>query len=172
MNLYIRLFLVRLRAYRRQKLSVWETARTPFRVTLTDLDLLGHVNNGKYLSILDLGRVDLLLRSGLWAKIAAQKWYPVVAGQTITYRKSLKLGQKFDVYTRIAGFDDRWVYLEQTFRVGSTVHATAAIRSTFLKKSGGSVQRHELETLVGEIPDQLRVPESVLSGTAALPTPG
>ncbi|NCD21010.1 MAG: thioesterase, partial [Actinobacteria bacterium] len=55
MNLVFRLWWLRLRARRRGQLSVWDVARTPFRVLPTDLDLLFHMNNGKYLSILDLG---------------------------------------------------------------------------------------------------------------------
>ena len=79
MNLVFRLWWLRLRARRRGPLSVWDVARTPFRVLPTDLDLLFHMNNGKYLSILDLGRLDLLLRSGLWQALTERGWYPVVA---------------------------------------------------------------------------------------------
>lgn len=159
MNLYLRLLLLRWRARRRRSLSVWDTARTPFRVLVSDLDVLRHMNNGKYLSILDLGRMDLMIRSGFWAKLQAQGWYPVVAGQTISYRKSLRLGQRFDLYTRVIGFDDRWGYIEQTFCVGTTVYARAIVRSRFLKRTGGSVDHDELERLAGGFPESLVVPE-------------
>lgn len=43
-----------------------EVARTGFRVWPTDLDVLMHMNNGVYLSIMDLGRIDLMARSGAW----------------------------------------------------------------------------------------------------------
>ena len=94
MNLYWRMLLLRLRWLRARRLSIWDTARTPFRVVPTDLDLLLHMNNGKYLTLMDLGRMDLMVRSGMWAKLSARGWFPVVAGQTITYRKSLRLGQR------------------------------------------------------------------------------
>ncbi|WP_316316330.1 acyl-CoA thioesterase, partial [Clavibacter michiganensis] len=80
-----------------------------------DLDLFGHVNNGRYLTIMDVARLDLLVRSGLWSRIRARGWYPVVAGQTITYRRSLTLGQRFVVESRVLGTYDRWSYVEQTF---------------------------------------------------------
>ncbi|WP_030106907.1 acyl-CoA thioesterase [Actinoalloteichus caeruleus] len=158
MNLYLRLLLLRWRMRRRRRLSVWDVARTPFRVTVADLDLLRHMNNGKYLSILDLGRMDLMVRSGFWEKLVRAGWYPVVAGQTIPYRRSLRLGQRFDLYTRVVGFDDRWAYLEQTFCVGRTVYAQAVVRSRFLRRSGGSVDHDELAELVGGFPERLRVP--------------
>jgi acyl-CoA thioesterase FadM len=166
MNLYLRLMLLRLRNRHRRPLGIWDTSRTPMRVALTDLDLLRHVNNGKYLSMLDLGRMDLLTRSGLWGEVTARGWYPVVAGQTITYRRSLTLGQSFDLYTRILGYQDRWVYVEQTFCRGDVVHAQALVRSRFLKRNGGSVENDELRELTGEAPDDRAVPDWVSEWTA------
>jgi acyl-CoA thioesterase FadM len=84
---------------------------TPFRVWPSDLDTLLHMNNGKYLSIMDLGRMDLMLRSGTWPRLKAAGWYPVLAGQTIAYYRSLNPWKTFEVHTRILGFDDRWGFL-------------------------------------------------------------
>lgn len=159
MNLLFRLLWLRLRGKSCDGLTLWDTASTPFRVAPTDLDLLRHMNNGKYLSILDVARIDLLTRSGFWAVLKERGWYPVVAGQTITYRKSLKLGQRFEVRTRIIGFDDRWGFIEQTFVSGETVYAQAIVRTRFLKRTGGSVDQHDLEQATGGFPDDLSVPE-------------
>ena len=172
MNLVFRLWWLRLRARRRGPLSVWDVARTPFRVLPTDLDLLFHMNNGKYLSILDLGQLAVLLRSGLWQALTERGWYPVVAGQTISYRRSLRLWQRFEVHTRVLGFDDRWGYIEQTFVVGMTVHAQAIVRSRFLKRSGGSVTHDELEEVAGPLADHAAIPDWVLAWSAASRIPG
>jgi acyl-CoA thioesterase FadM len=167
MNLYFRLLLVWLRSRRRGPMDLWDTATTPFRVVPTDLDPLGHMTNGRYLTIMDVGRVELMMRSGIWSKMREQGWYPVVAGQTITYLKSLRPWQVFEVRTRVLGFDDRWGYIEQTFCVGSTVYAQAFVRTRFLKKSGGSVEHDELEQLAGGFPADLQVPEWLLQWPAA-----
>ncbi|THV40182.1 acyl-CoA thioesterase [Glycomyces buryatensis] len=159
MNLYVRLLVLWWRSRRQERVGLWDTTRTPFRVLPTDLDVFRHMTNSKYLAIMDLGRMDLMMRSGFWKKLKERAWYPVVAGQTITYRKSLQLGQRFDVDTRVLGFDERWIYIEQTFCVGKTVYAQAYVRSRFLKRSGGSVEHDELEELAGGIPDTLEVPE-------------
>ncbi|WP_300078618.1 acyl-CoA thioesterase [Propioniciclava sp.] len=158
MNLFGRLLLLFLRWRKREPLGLWDTAVTPFRVVPSDLDVLGHMNNGKYLSLMDLGRMDLMLRSGFWAKVREQGWYPVVAGQTITYRKSLNLGQAFELSTAVLGFDDRWVFMEQTFTSGDVVYAHAVVRARFLKQSGGSVDHDELAELAGGYPD-LQLPD-------------
>jgi YbgC/YbaW family acyl-CoA thioester hydrolase len=167
MNLYFRLLLLWLRSRRAGALALWDVAVTRFRVVPTDLDPLGHMTNGRYLTIMDVGRIDLMVRSGFWAKMKAQGWYPVVAGQTITYKKSLQPWQVFEIRTRVLGFDERWAYLEQTFCVGDVVYARAFVRTRFLKKSGGSVEHDELEKVVGGFPADLQVPEWLLEWTAA-----
>lgn len=158
MNLYLRMIYFRLLSRRRGPLTVWDASVTPFRVTPTDLDLLGHVTNSKYLAIMDLARIDLMMRSGWWRKFKHQGWYPVVAGQTITYRKSLKLGQAFEVESRILGMDNHWFYVQQIFRRGDTVCAHALVRVRFLKRSGGTVTHYEMDAFLGGFPDNLEVP--------------
>ena len=87
----------------------------------------------------------------------------MVAGQTITYRRSLKLWQRFDLHTRVVGLDDRWIYLEQTFAVGREIYAAAMVRARFLKKTGGSVGHDELEEMTGSFGDHLAVPDWALA---------
>lgn len=160
MNLWLRLLLltVRNRLHLRPSLSIWDTARTPFRVAPTDLDLLRHMNNGRYLTIMDLARMDLMLRSGVWSQLRERGWYPVIAGQTITFKRSLTLGQRFVVDSRILGLDERWIFLEQTFRRRGTVIARAVVRARFLRDQGGSVESSELAEILGSTPEDREVP--------------
>jgi YbgC/YbaW family acyl-CoA thioester hydrolase len=167
MNLYLRLIFFRLRSRRRSRLNMWDTAFTPFRVTPSDLDLLGHINNSKYLAIMDLARLDLMMRAGWWDKFRRKGWFPVVAGQTITYRKSLKLGQRFEVESRILGMDERWFFVQQVFRSEGAVYAHAMVRARFLKKTGGSVEHDEMGEFLGGFPDWHDVPEWIGPWTAA-----
>ena len=157
-NLYLRLLVFMIRVRFRSRLSMWDTSRTSFRVNPADLDVQRHMNNGRYLTLMDLGRMDLMLRSGFWKRLTAQGWYPVVAGQSITYRKSLVLWQKFDIASRVLGHDDRWIYMEQVFRVGDVVYADAIIRARFLRRTGGSVSIPEVLDLVGSVPPDMDVP--------------
>lgn len=163
MNLYFRLLLLQVRIRLRPSVggrrpSLWDEVRTPFRVALTDLDPLRHVNNGKYLSMLDLGRMDLMLRSGFWGEIAERGWYPVVSAQTITYKRSLTLGQRFGLVTRVLGLDDRAAYLEQTFVRRGTVIARAVVQARFLRRAGGTVSASELLEAAGAPDRDLTLP--------------
>lgn len=145
---------------------MWDKAVTPFRVTPGDLDLLGHMNNSRYLAIMDLGRIDLMMRSGWWDEFTKQGWFPVVAGQSVTYRKSLGLGQRFVLETRVLGMDERWFYVQQVFRRGGEMCAHAMVRARFLKKSGGSVSHDEMSDFLGGFPEGIVLPDWVAKWTA------
>jgi len=128
------------------------TAISRIRLTTlpTDIDVLRHMNNGRYLSLFDLGRWDLLVRSGLADATRAQGWYPVVASETITFRKSLELWQRFVVESRFLGHDDRGgLYLEHRAVVDGEIYARAIIRARMLRRSGGTVDHDELFAAVG-----------------------
>ena len=150
MNLFFRTLVQLLRSRRASRLGMHDVGRTPFHVLPTDLDVLGHMNNGVYLSIMDLGRMDLMIRAGAWSRLRDLGFYPVVSNQTISYRKSLQPWQRFDVETRIAGYDAKGVFVEQRFVVGGEIFAQAFMRGRFLKKSGGTVP-------IGEVADALGV---------------
>ena len=94
-----------LRSRARGALGVHDVGRVSLRVLPTDLDVRGHMNNGVYFSIMDLGRMDLMIRSGLWPRIRAKGYYSVMANETITFRKSLQPWQKFSLESRIVGYD-------------------------------------------------------------------
>ncbi|MEE1617046.1 acyl-CoA thioesterase [Brachybacterium sp. J153] len=161
--MYIRLLLFLVRVRGKTPLSIWDTSRAHFRVNPADLDVQRHMNNGRYLSIMDLGRMDLMLRSGFWKRITDAGWYPVVAGQTITYRRSLTLGQKFDLDTRVIGHDERWIYMEQVFRREGRVIADAVVRARFLREEGGSVPVSEVLELSGPMPADRELPAWVIA---------
>lgn len=103
----------------------------------TDLDLVGHMNNGRYLSLFDLGRFDLIMRSGLWDLMRARGWYPVVASSTITHRKSLHLWQRFDIESKVISADDKAIYLEHRAVVRGEIYARLFVRSRFVRRAGG-----------------------------------
>lgn len=123
--------------------------RLRIRVLPTDIDVLRHLNNGRYLSLFDLGRWDLLTRAGLVSAMSKKGWYAVVAAETITFRRSLELWQRFDLETRLIGHDDRAVYLEHRALVGHEIYARAIIRARILRRTGGTVPHDELFAAVG-----------------------
>ena len=146
--------------------------RIRLRTLPTDIDLLRHMNNGRYASLFDLGRFDLLIRTGLWDAMNARDWYAVVASETVTFRKSLQLWQRFTVESRLYGHDDKAVYQIHRAVVDGEVYAEMYVRARFLRKGGGVVNTDELFAALGRPDDLPPLPEwlSAWAAGAALPS--
>ncbi|MDO9590587.1 MAG: thioesterase family protein [Microcella sp.] len=172
MNKLLRLWWLMWRARRAAPLAPTDVSCVRFRVLPNDLDLQGHMNNGVHLSIMDLGRMDLMLRSGVWRELSARGYYPVVASSTITYRRSLDPWESYELESRIVGIDEIAGYVEQRFVRDGEICARAVIKARFLKKSGGIVPIPELVELFGLDPDDHSLPAWLAewSGSAALPS--
>lgn len=153
MNVIWRTILTHLRARHRTRRGrgLPLTGVSTLRLTTlpTDIDILMHMNNGRYLSLFDLGRWDLLVRTGLWDAMKHHGWYAVVAAETATFRKSLHLWQRFDVESRMLGHDDRAFYLEHRAVVAGEVYARVVVRARILRRSGGTVPHGEVFAATG-----------------------
>lgn len=129
MNLYIRLIALLIKFLFRPRMDIMDTSVTRFLVWPNDLDLNMHMNNGRYLTVMDLGRLDLMLRSGL-AKAALKAGYgPVLGSAKIRYRLPLLPFHPFEIHTRLVCWDEKWAYMEQRFVLvkGAKAGAVAAI---------------------------------------------
>lgn len=148
MNVWWRTLLTILRAKvmlrRRGQIAPTSIGRIRLRTLPTDIDLLRHMNNGRYASLFDLGRFDLLIRTGIWDAMNSRGWYAVVATETVTFRKSLQLWQRFTVETRLYGHDDKAVYQIHRAVVDGEVYAEMIVRARFLRRGGGVVPMEEL----------------------------
>jgi acyl-CoA thioesterase FadM len=159
MSLLLRLFATLMFGLRRGRLHVLDTCVTPFRVWPNDLDVLRHMSNGRYFTILDLARVDLMVRSGLWPQIKALGWYPVVTLETMRFHRSLELWDRYAVVSRVIGWDDRHVMIDQGFVRDGTQVALGVVRARFLKRGGGTVAIAELLELAGVTESSPPLPE-------------
>lgn len=135
MNLIFRLLWVVIGAFRRSKLGMLDESVITLRVLPNDLDTNIHMNNGRYLTIMDLGRVDFIIRSGMLKHLREQKWYPVVGSSKLSYKRSLSPFQKYQLKTRVHGWDEKWIYLEQEFVVDGVLYARGIVKTIFLKDS-------------------------------------
>jgi len=149
MNLLFRLLRIFIVSRFRKKVGPLGPCITPFRCWPTDLDLLRHMNNGKYFSIMDAARVDFMIRAGLKQIFADQGWFPVVVAETVRFRRSITLFQAFDIHTSIIGWDAEAILIRQAFVRRDETVCEAIVRGRFLKRSGGSVGIDELIAAVG-----------------------
>lgn len=101
-----------------------------------DLDAFMEMNNGRILTILDLGRIALGQRSGLLGALKANGWGLTMAGNSVRYRKRIKPFVRFKLVSRAVGWDARFVYLEQSIWIDGECAVQALFRAAVTDKNG------------------------------------
>jgi len=149
MKLWLRLIWAHLSWRFRGKLKVSDTGYREFLVWPTDIDVFMHMNNGIYLTLLDLARYDLMKRAHAWQDLKRIKVHPVVVMETITFRKSLTPWLKFGIETKIIGWDEQAFYIGQRFVVGNEIYAEAVVKLRFLKSPKGTPSPAEVNEMLG-----------------------
>ncbi|XP_006830797.1 PREDICTED: protein THEM6 [Chrysochloris asiatica] len=130
------------------------------RVLPSDLDLLLHMNNARYLREADVARAAHLTRCGVLGALRALGARAVLAASCARYRRSLRLLEPFEVRTRLLGWDDRAFYLEARFVSLRDGFVCALLRSRqhVLGTSPERVVQHLCKRRVEppELPEDLR----------------
>jgi acyl-CoA thioesterase FadM len=160
MNLWFRLlWLLLFRNRRRGDLLATTTVR--LRVWPSDLDLFRHVNNGRYLTIADIGRIDWFLRTGVMQQALRLHAPPVIGDAMAKFRRDLRLFQSFDIHSRLLGWDERWMFLEHRFVRAGRVVGVVAIRGLF-RGPRGAVSPGEFLGTLGAPAQSPTLPEWLL----------
>ncbi len=134
MNLYLRLVYAIITGLLADRLNHREQLHSSYRVWPHDLDAFGHMNNGRYLQIMDVARTEWMTRVGVVSCMWQNRWTAVLGGGCIHFRSSLRPFQRYQVRTRLLSWDDRWWFLEHAFldtngRLVATGVSRAALRS-------------------------------------------
>lgn len=136
MNLWVRLVMVWLGSYFRPRLSPIDPSRLRFTVWPHDLDTNRHMNNGRYWTMMDLGRFDLILRTGLGSIVFRRGWSPLVASGTIRFRRAVTLFDRYTLETRVLCWDEKYIFLEQRFERGADLVAVGVVKTLFRDRHG------------------------------------
>ena len=140
MNLIFRMFYVFILSLFRERLAAGNlVSQLSLRVLPNDLDINFHMNNGRYLTICDLNRIDVFARSGLLKAMFKRNWIPVIAEHTMTYKKPLGLFQRFDAMLEVTHWDEKYFYMKHVFRKGDRVMAEGTSRGCVYARGLGVV---------------------------------
>ena len=133
---YLRLLKLFTTKKSRKKLAIGDESILQMRVCLVDIDPFMELNNGRHLTMMDFGRFDLAMRSGLLKVVKQKGWGLAVAGASVRYRHRLKLMQKYQLHSQVVGYDEKWFYFHQkTIRQGK-IHSAALIRTAVTSNKG------------------------------------
>jgi len=144
MNLYFRLLRTWLNSLFEEDTHYSQPVESRFRVWPHDLDAFGHMNNGRYLQIMDVARMDWMLRAGVAAAIRRNRWAPLLGGGFIRYRFSLRIWQPYRVRTRLLCWDRQWFFLEHVFIDARNRHVAVGISRAALRARGGWIGTEEV----------------------------
>jgi acyl-CoA thioesterase FadM len=148
MNLYFRLILVILTALRRDTIIPALLKNSiGIRIMPNDLDVNMHVNNGRYLTLCDLTRVDFFIRSGIAVLMLRHKWSPVIAEHTMTYLRPIKVFAKIDIHMEITHFDEKYFYCSHHFYKGDKLMAQGSSKALVISKSGSLTPQYTLDAV-------------------------
>jgi len=174
MNLYFRFLMVLVASFFRQPLQTFDESALDFRVWPTDLDVNFHMNNGRYLTIMDLGRVDLMLRTGLGRMALKRNWSPLVGSATIHFRRSLDPFQRFQLRSRILCWGEKWFFIEQVFERRGELIAVGTVKGLLRGRLGNIPTAEVLRSLnlnvsSPEIPEHIRLWQQSEAASASRP---
>jgi acyl-CoA thioesterase FadM len=161
LNLIFRLLWVIVAALLKPRIGLLDSSVLSFKVLPTDLDINLHMTNARYLSIMDLGRTDLLIRSGMLGLVKQERWLPVTGSIDIKFRRQLDPFQSYELTTRLLCWDEKWLYLEQRFESAKGVHSVTTVRGLF-RGRGGSVPSRVLLDRMGHQGESPPFPTQVL----------
>jgi acyl-CoA thioesterase FadM len=140
--------LMRLRTARTVARATFAPKEVTSRVALTvrwaDCDLNLHMTNSRYLAVMDVGRWDLTVRSGVLAQAVRRGLRPTVVEAHLAFRRELRPGTRYVLDTRVVERRGKaWVF-EQLFVVGDRVHAKGEIVVLTVSRGGKVVDAREL----------------------------
>ena len=101
-----------------------------------DIDPFMELNNGRYVTLLDLGRYSLGARVNMGSFLKRNKWSLTIVGTYNEYRHRLRLFQRFILQTKILGYDEKWFYFFQKVERNGKTHMASVVKFTYTSKKG------------------------------------
>ncbi len=117
-------------------LAVTDTHVSHHRCWPQDLDPWRELNNGRTLTLYDLGRIPLAVRTGLARVVKQQGWGLTVAGATTRYRRRVRLWDRVEMHSRCIGWDARFLYMDQSMWKGDECTSHMLLRTAITSAAG------------------------------------
>ena len=136
MNLYFRLLVTWLCARFKPSIRMGDSIALRLRVWPNDLDVNGHMNNGRYMSIVDLALIEYFSRAGFLSVALKRGWRPVLGGSVISFRRGLMPFTIYTLHFSMQCWDDRWSYFRFEFAHGGQTMASGYTKGAVVGRTG------------------------------------
>lgn len=100
-------------------LGLFDAHVSQIRCLPWDIDPWIELNNGRTLTLYDIGRIPLAIRTGMAQVSRDRGWGIAVAGVSVRYRRRIKTFERVTMLSRMLGWDARFQYLEQSLWKGA-----------------------------------------------------
>lgn len=148
------------------RLSVGETHVSHHICLPWDIDMWMELNNGRTLTLYDLGRIVLFVRLGITGAMREKGWVGTVAGASVRYRARVRMWDRIEMRSTIIGWDDRFTYAVQSMWRGETCTSQALLRMAVTDRKG-IVPSRDLAQVLGLPEESPPLPDWVRAWIAA-----
>ncbi|HEX8252811.1 MAG TPA: thioesterase family protein [Thermoanaerobaculia bacterium] len=167
MLLLVRFVFVLLRSLVRRRIGPLDESVVRYTALPQDCDLNFHLNAGRFISFMDVSRVELIGRMRLLVRVLRRGWRPVVGAATVRYRRSIMPFERFDIRSRVIGWDEKWFYVEHILEKNGTFCASGYMRTVIRGRDGVVPPREVLALLHLENTPSPALPPFVADWAAA-----
>ena len=139
-----------------------------------DIDLWMELNNGRTLTLFDLGRIPLARRVGLIDALRKNRWGLTMAGASVRYRRRIRTFEVIEMQSRAAFWDDKFIYIEQSMWKKTGECANHILYRSAVTGKDGIVPPARVMAAMGEDEPSPRAPDWIaawISADAARPWP-
>ncbi len=161
MNLYLRLLVTIFKALWAPRIKPGDSVELTLHVLPNDLDINFHMNNARYLSVVDLALMTLFIRSGFARLCYSKGWRPMSGGSIIYFRRGLNVFQRYTLRFTPIGWDEFWNYCRFEFIRNGEICATGFMKGAAAGRRG-LVPTSQIYPVLGyeqaspPLPDDLR----------------
>jgi acyl-CoA thioesterase FadM len=136
MLLLFRFLLTMIKSRFRSRIGPLDESVVRFTALPHDCDLNFHLNAGRYVSFMDVARIELIGRVRFIGPMLRRGWRPVAGGAVLRFRRSVLPFERFDIRSRVIGWDEKWIYVEHIVEKDGEFCAIGHMRTVIRSKQG------------------------------------
>jgi acyl-CoA thioesterase FadM len=160
MNLYLRLLWTILRCWRLPRISLDTVLERELRVLPNDVDINLHMNNGRYMTVVDLLLIEYFVRTGYASLLLKNGWKPMSGGSIITFRRGLAPLKRYTVKFSYAASDEFWNFMRFEFHANGKLAAAGYMKGAAVSAQG-LVPNATSFAQLSAVPQTTEIPEAV-----------
>mgnify|MGYP000498272001 CR=1 FL=1 len=123
-----------LRCRKLSPLAPGETHVNHMRALPWDIDPFGDLNNGRIITLSDVGRIGLAQRTGLIRAMRTNRWGLAMAGSAPHYRRRVTMWEKLAFHSTLVAHDQRFFFIEHTLYASGEPAANVMCRTVITSR--------------------------------------